>query len=216
MRVSIHAPWEGCDGEVLRLTDVVVVSIHAPWEGCDTIFHTSAITLQRFNSRTLGRVRQGSGNNLGDINLCFNSRTLGRVRPLLGGVFGYFGQFQFTHPGKGATDVAKGTVGRLYGFNSRTLGRVRHDMTAQVFHSLVSIHAPWEGCDERIPREKTPYHSVSIHAPWEGCDKSPRSSSLIRRLFQFTHPGKGATCIRSCVCLLVGLFQFTHPGKGAT
>ena len=134
MRVSIHAPWEGCDGEVLRLTDVVVVSIHAPWEGCDTIFHTSAITLQRFNSRTLGRVRQGSGNNLGDINLCFNSRTLGRVRPLLGGVFGYFGQFQFTHPGKGAT-YKKSRVSSLIN---------------------VSIHAPWEGCDQAHQRAGKP------------------------------------------------------------
>ena len=34
---------------------------------------------------------------------------------------------------------------------------------------------------------------VSIHAPWEGCDMKPKKSSSILPRFQFTHPGKGAT-----------------------
>ena len=34
--------------------------------------------------------------------------------------------------------------------------------------------------------------------------------------FQFTHPGKGATCVSSSIRGCVSLFQFTHPGKGAT
>ena len=33
--------------------------------------------------------------------------------------------------------------------------------------------------------------------------------------FQFTHPGKGATISHASVESIV-LFQFTHPGKGAT
>ena len=55
----------------------------------------------------------------------FNSRTLGRVR------HGYFKtisqhvKFQFTHPGKGATLVEMLTVVDTMSFNSRTLGRVR-------------------------------------------------------------------------------------------
>ena len=80
---------------------------------------------------------------------------------------------------------------------------------------LVSIHAPWEGCDpnERDTEDK---QHVSIHAPWEGCDASAfginislivsfnsRTLGRVRlgrysklsddRMFQFTHPGKGAT-----------------------
>ena len=36
-------------------------------------------------------------------------------------------------------------------------------------------------------------------------------------VFQFTHPGKGATWIFPLQGLLIKLvFQFTHPGKGAT
>ena len=79
-------------------------------------------------------------------------------------------KFQFTHPGKGATlpdiyHVAKG------GFNSRTLGRVRQQQTVFGRHIYdVSIHAPWEGCDETIWFDK-------LRSFW----------------FQFTHPGKGAT-----------------------
>ena len=79
-RVSIHAPWEGCDSPVwFRLSSMVLfqfthpgkgatrdtgrsrrertVSIHAPWEGCDTITEVLLASRSSFNSRTLGRVR---------------------------------------------------------------------------------------------------------------------------------------------------------------
>ena len=35
-------------------------------------------------------------------------------------------------------------------------------------------------------------------------------------MFQFTHPGRGATCISSSRALSTSAFQFTHPGRGAT
>ena len=35
------------------------------------------------------------------------------------------------------------------------------------------------------------------------------------RTFQFTHPGRGATVVRSLTAILRA-FQFTHPGRGAT
>ena len=34
---------------------------------------------------------------------------------------------------------------------------------------------------------------VSIHAPWEGCDTQEPTLKLQGYMFQFTHPGKGAT-----------------------
>ena len=80
-------------------------------------------------------------------------------------------QFQFTHPGKGATKAQH--------TDSRAL--------------RVSIHAPWEGCDTLV-REVNPGEKVvSIHAPWEGCDILCTLGSIYRETFQFTHPGKGAT-----------------------
>ena len=80
--------------------------------------------------------------------------------------------------------------------------------------------------------------NVSIHAPWEGCDWSDTLMVGTFKLFQFTHPGKGATrqwhkqyhrhqvsihapwegCdLNSAQRDTVWMqFQFTHPGKGAT
>ena len=56
------------------------------------------------------------------------------------------------------------------GFNSRTLGRVRLSYNPDVLLlAVVSIHAPWEGCDVRSRTIKL-VRLVSIHAPWEGCD----------------------------------------------
>ena len=168
----------------------------------------------------------------------FNSRTLGRVRLGNAGAFLGAGAFQFTHPGKGATVSAFRSVKSdgvsihapwegcdatlqhgltlLHGFNSRTLGRVRRYL---------------RGCDYRT-------HRVSIHAPWEGCDACRWSSPCLWLLFQFTHPGKGATHWPSFVApycesfnsrtlgrvrqedyrnySINFWFQFTHPGKGAT
>ena len=168
----------------------------------------------------------------------FNSRTLGRVRPSLSermmrasafqfthpgkGATGEDGRFyslvwfQFTHPGKGATSGRFGRSSNAYCFNSRTLGRVRQALRPPLV---------WG-------------RAVSIHAPWEGCDGVRGSVCLLVGLFQFTHPGKGATyggdksklnwggfnsrtlgrvrLVARYVFDYVPLFQFTHPGKGAT
>ena len=102
-------------------------------------------------------------------------------------------RFQFTHPGKGATDERRSIERLGTSFNSRTLGRVRR---------------------RRSPLLTTP-HDVSIHAPWEGCDQAYLRTAPYYREFQFTHPGRGAT--QFCYFFVLWLwFQFTHPGRGAT
>ena len=58
-----------------------------------------------------------------------------------------FFQFQFTHPGRGAT----GNVGKA------------------IKLLFVSIHAPREGCDFFFFTRSSD-NLVSIHAPREGCD----------------------------------------------
>ena len=84
-------------------------------------------------------------------------------------------RFQFTHPGKGATE---------------------YDEIAKQHYIKVSIHAPWEGCDRELLRTRPSARcfnsrtlgrvrlditkegameiKVSIHAPWEGCDSHVR------------------------------------------
>ena len=121
----------------------------------------------------------------------FNSRTLGRVRHAPYGVLRTSLMFQFTHPGKGATDERRSIERLGTSFNSRTLGRVRR---------------------RRSPLLTTP-HDVSIHAPWEGCDQAYLRTAPYYREFQFTHPGRGAT--QFCYFFVLWLwFQFTHPGRG--
>ena len=57
---------------------------------------------------------------------------------------------------------------------------------------MVSIHAPREGCDKK-KQLLMAVKVVSIHAPREGCDMSWSMTMICRPLFQFTHPGRGAT-----------------------
>ena len=121
--------------------------------------------------------------------------------------------FQFTHPGRGATDT-------------RHLSRIVY---------RVSIHAPREGCDSQRPpwrrrircfNSRTPGGvrpqffqlgdvevAVSIHAPREGCDLAQAVNVDPFALFQFTHPGRGATTA-GALCLDLLLVSIHAPREG--
>ena len=102
-------------------------------------------------------------------------------------------QFQFTHPGKGATPSLNVTTMPLIGFNSRTLGRVRHfELAPSQLPRLVSIHAPWEGCDiygAKLAPSRRGFNSRTLGRVRQG--RLSLDVNLYK--FQFTHPGKGAT-----------------------
>ena len=195
-RVSIHAPWEGCDLSKVRTLTTKLrfqfthpgkgatsemgytsknlrVSIHAPWEGCDTMQRLSNVCESSFNSRTLGRVR---------LTIIITVTVMA--------------QFQFTHPGKGATRSIVGATRRrrvsihapwegcdgLYinstkrptRFNSRTLGRVRlSSFIPQCQWGAFQFTHPGKGATDPYTLFETLY-DVSIHAPWEGCDRCSR------------------------------------------
>ena len=106
----------------------VSVSIHAPWEGCDTIFHTSTITLQCFNSRTLGRVRQPLTQHLGED-----------------------GVVSIHAPWEGCDEVALylSRITLVVSIHAPWEGcdYIRDNNTKT---GAVSIHAPWEGCDSVV------------------------------------------------------------------
>ncbi len=86
----------------LPTTSSTTVSIHAPWEGCDGGLQTVEATETEFQFTHPGKGATGVSKML-------------IIPP----------KFQFTHPGKGAT------VGTQQGKDI----------------NYVSIHAPWEGCD---------------------------------------------------------------------
>ena len=143
--------------------------------------------------------------------------------------------FQFTHPGRGATTGEGYSLTVYSGFNSRTPGGVRPSgHTCHTHTSIVSIHAPREGCDlfvadksntffrfnSRTPGgvrpqgREIPYQDcqVSIHAPREGCDVPPLSIPICTTMFQFTHPGRGATVSRDFPLVPISRFNSRTPG----
>ena len=103
-----------------------------------------------------------------------------------------------------------------------------------LFDTIVSIHAPREGCDESNPIELAPllgfnsrtpggvrlpydveffkFIIVSIHAPREGCDVKQRLDGDVYSWFQFTHPGRGATISVITQCLPEWGFNSRTPG----
>ena len=193
------------------------VSIHAPWEGCDRSAPKKPCYLYGFNSRTLGRVRRLS------------------QLPVVEGV-----EFQFTHPGKGAThygvDVPSGRgevsihapwegcdthatdtpkTSRMFQFTHPGKGATDSIFTSKNT-SFVSIHAPWEGCDVRRGEARTGISRVSIHAPWEGCDASVGLVHCTDIQVSIHAPWEGCDKFGLGRSILLDKFQFTHPGKGAT
>ena len=80
--------------------------------------------------------------------------------------------------------------------------------------AYVSIHAPREGCDGAVATEGWSVW-VSIHAPREGCDARTRHDCARKGSFNSRTPGgvrqRGAEMSRD-----ERVFQFTHPGRGAT
>ena len=146
----------------------------------------------------------------------FNSRTPGGVRQHDSVLVISASGFQFTHPGRGATGQSTPCRQNEPSFNSRTPGGVRHARTESLpGETLVSIHAPREGCDEVIIHLLISKETVSIHAPREGCDGQWRRACTALSSFNSRTPG-GVRLYSLAPCDVRYRFQFTHPGRGAT
>ena len=171
LRFQFTHPGKGATGVKCAPRLDAEVSIHAPWEGCDGICSPSWI---------------------------------------------FSVEFQFTHPGKGATSARTPESMHVACFNSRTLGRVRPpSLAGGRSNRCVSIHAPWEGCDELPLLHYRAYRWVSIHAPWEGCDSPRRLHRLLVCCFNSRTLGRVRRKLQDLIAYYYK-FQFTHPGKGAT
>ena len=79
--------------------------------------------------------------------------------------------FQSTHPARGATSAL-----------------IKDGQNAGI-----SIHAPREGCDQKVLTVLRVAVEISIHAPREGCDATGLTQANIAERFQSTHPARGAT-----------------------
>ena len=170
------------------------VSIHAPWEGCDL---EAGLPQKGASSVSIHAPWEG-------CDYRFNPFRL----------LAY--QFQFTHPGKGATRARREEHTPFGSFNSRTLGRVRPLSIGHKGRGYMSFNSRTLGRVRRVPinheypvvvfqfthpgkgatsstKLLPPKAKVSIHAPWEGCDYLSLDPLSHCGMFQFTHPGKGAT-----------------------
>ena len=167
-----------------------------------------------FNSRTPGGVRQFH-KALKEPHLCFNSRTPGGVRRLNLLVQSSCDGFNSRTPG-GVRRLQR-EDGQFLPSVSIHAPREGCDMHAWRNHhrpNRVSIHAPREGCDSRARTPRQTHCSFNSRTPggvrpgWSRCSPNHYSfnsrtpggvrlrthgESLLKELFQFTHPGRGAT-----------------------
>ena len=169
-----------------------------PGRGATAIVIERPALLDGFNSRTPGGVRPPASASLRSRRGCFNSRTPGGVRrvpqsasqtllrvsihaPREGcdqaglSLVRISREFQFTHPGRGAT-VCRERGHRL---------------------NQVSIHAPREGCDFATAYCVHTLACFNSRTPG-GVRRSLPPILYSSSLFQFTHPGRGAT-YRRCL-----------------
>ena len=149
------------------------VSIHAPWEGCDR--HVRRRTALR--NVSIHAPREGCDSNSLTTRLrmlSFNSRTPGGVRPECNYRFDILDKFQFTHPGRGATT----------------------QQGKDINYEAVSIHAPREGCDICNSMPSRSYIRFNSRTPG-GVRPRQGTSIPADNVFQFTHPGRGATIYES-------------------
>ena len=146
------------------------VSIHAPREGCDDRFGVFALETGLFQFTHPGR------------------GATWRVNKDVGGV-----KFQFTHPGRGATVRALTPRALEVKFQFTHPGRgATGDRLQKPREAGFQFTHPGRGATtEEVETGDTTI--VSIHAPREGCDPLRLSLDTSLSVFQFTHPGRGAT-----------------------
>ena len=147
----------------------LLVSIHAPREGCDLDASLRCPTIGCFNSRTPGGVRP----ELDRLKQMTPIVSIHAPREGCDDMLGYGFEitlFQFTHPGRGATIRLLLRLALTVCFNSRTPGGVR---------PIVKPLQPTEfRFNSRTPGGVRRHFWILVSSP---------------SMFQFTHPGRGAT-----------------------
>ena len=172
---------------------------------------------RNFNPRTPCGVRRRIAAKIKPSGRNFNPRTPCGVRPRPPRVGRVVTVFQSTHPLRGATNIVPRAM-RSYtiSIHAPLAGCDRARQLPALRDVAISIHAPLAGCDVSIRHlyhfafynfnPRTPcgvrlvklvgiFKSaiISIHAPLAGCDGHDDPQSIVRFLFQSTHPLRGAT-----------------------
>ena len=123
--------------------------------------------------------------------------------------------FQSTHPLRGATNRLLIHIRLLSISIHAPLAGCDSLRPAFLPDSDISIHAPLAGCDYGCEVDRSA-KKISIHAPLAGCDHDLPFLYEQAKVFQSTHPLRGATRLPKPFPLPQPQFQSTHPLRGAT
>ncbi len=178
---STH-PLRGATPDVVRQKAKRLISIHAPLAGCDFVSACPVVPPLDFNPRTPCGVRPWTRSSSGA------SGEFQSTHPLRGATVRFGGQvvgaeFQSTHPLRGATASWTGTAyGSSISIHAPLAGC---DLSFNLNDAIdkISIHAPLAGCDEHGREVPAFVAAISIHAPLAGCDKRDDGTGCGREHF---------------------------------
>ena len=154
---------------------------------------SSRIRSSDFNPRTPHgvRLRHASGRGLPQAD--FNPRTPHGVRHFATSGFVTSGVISIHAPLTGCDDMPlRITTGRLQFQSTHPSRGATSIMYIWTLCLHISIHAPLTGCDRKV-LACTWGNIISIHAPLTGCDQELIYAKSKAKLFQSTHPSRGAT-----------------------
>ena len=121
-------------------------------------------------------------------------------------------EFQFTHPGRGATASGILPMTPPLPFQFTHPGRGATPWAGRVSLVVqVSIHAPREGCDPTTPRDCARRPCFNSRTPG-GVRPLEARQSRLKLWFQFTHPGRGATSALDLTATESSSFNSRTPG----
>ena len=193
LAISIHAPRAGCDGMCVRFPETVT-----GFQSTHPVRGATIELLLTYKSKYISIHAPRAGCDALHVLHDERAPTFQSTHPVRGAtsVLGKYLHpivFQSTHPVRGATRSASAGFGKWLYFNPRTPCGVR-----RVVQTSLALN-----------------YSISIHAPRAGCDTCSYWLLMRLRLFQSTHPVRGATG-NGGDTLDQRIFQSTHPVRGAT
>ena len=101
-------------------------------------------------------------------------------------------RFQLTHPMRGATQYeAKQEKPLLFQLTHPMRGAT-YTLCQSLLSSEISTHTPHAGCDPAVHQPDC-FRHISTHTPHAGCDRMKKASAFEQKVFQLTHPMRGAT-----------------------
>ena len=208
-------PGRGATATSWRSQWATPVSIHAPREGCDELWREGRIIWIEFQFTHPGRGATSSIISIVMSVIGFNSRTPGGVRLQPLSLSALYVCVSIHAPREGCDAISPLVRVFANSFNSRTPGGVRLVVVCRCAEVLCFNSRTPGGVRRSRGRDGGLGSRFNSRTPG-GVRLVTNYMESSAQVFQFTHPGRGATRFRRHPHNVRNLFQFTHPGRGAT